>query len=156
MNVEFINPFVESVCSVFETMLDTSPERQQVRVVGDPLDENPHMLTSIIGISGKANGVVALRFPRRTALEVARRFLSSDVTVVNDEVTDALAELANMVGGSAKAQFNLDPPPTLSLPIVIEGGRYKSRCPAQAVWLEVPFCSTAGDFSMEVTFAAAS
>jgi chemotaxis protein CheX len=152
VNVEFINPFIESVHSVFKTMLDTEAERQQLRIGSEASDESPHVVTSLIGISGKASGVVALRFPRRTAIELARRFLTSDVTSVNEEVIDALAELANMVGGSAKAQFNIDPPPTLSLPIVVEGGNYKSRCPTQSVWVEVPFSSTAGEFSMEVSF----
>ena len=152
MNVEYINPFVESVRSVFETMLDTSPQRQQLRLSTDGAARKEQALTSIIGISGAASGVVALRFPNATALELARRFLASDVTEVNEQVTDALAELANMVGGSAKAKFNIEPPPELSLPTVVEGDDYKMQYPTLSNWVEVPFTSNAGDFMMTVSF----
>lgn len=152
MNVKLINPFIESVCSVFETMLNISPKRDKVRIPKEPTPQDPPMLTSIVGISGGASGVVALRFPMDTALLLAGKFLGANYTEANDEVIDAISELANMVAGSAKAKFDLDPPPQLGLPSVIEGRGYKVRYPAKAAWLEVPFTSPAGDFSMEVTF----
>lgn len=152
MNVKYINPFIESVCAVFETMLGVSPRREKVRIPLAPRENGPNMLTSIVGISGGASGVVALRFPMDTALQLAGKFLGTQYTESNDEVIDAISELANMVAGSAKAKFELDPAPQLGLPSVIEGCGYKVRYPAKAAWLEVPFTSPVGDFSMEVTF----
>ncbi|MCC6359664.1 MAG: chemotaxis protein CheX [Phycisphaerales bacterium] len=153
MNVKYINPFIESVCAVFETMLNISPKRERVRIAQEPKETDPRMLTSIVGISGGASGVVALRFPMETALQLAGRFLGTQYTESNDEVIDAISELANMVAGSAKAKFELSPAPQLGLPSVIEGRGYKVRYPAKAAWLEVPFTSSAGDFAMEVTFS---
>ncbi len=153
MKAEYINPFVESICNIFETMLNTPLQRRQLRASTDGFERQGETLTSIIGISGDASGVVALCFPRDTALELARRFLSSDVNEVNGEVTDALSELVNMVGGSAKAKFNIDPPPNLSMPTVIEGRDYKMRYPTKSAWIEVPFSSDAGDFVMDISFS---
>lgn len=155
MNIEYLNPFVDSVCSVFETMLHVSPQRQHVRIPVDPGENDPDMLTSIVGISGAASGIVALRFPIDTALQLAGRFLGHKYTASHDDVIDAISELANMVAGSAKARFGIDPPPQLGMPSVIEGRGYKIRYPAKAAWLEVPFTSAAGDFAMEVTFSEA-
>lgn len=154
MNVKLINPFIESLCSVFETMLSITPKRDAIRIPKEtPESNNQRMLTSLVGISGGASGVVALRFPTETALQLAGRFAGGDYKDVNNEVIDAISELANMVAGSAKAKFDVDPTPELSLPSVIEGSGYRVRYPGKAAWLEVPFTSDAGNFSMEVSFS---
>lgn len=153
MKAEYINPFIESICHVFGTMLDTPLQRKQLRASSEGFERQDGALTSVIGISGEASGVVALVFPRSTALMLAGRFLSSELTEINGEVTDALAELANMVAGSAKAKFNLDPPPQLGLPTVIEGRDYQMRYPTKSAWIAVPFSSDAGDFVMHISFS---
>lgn len=152
MKAEYINPFVEALCSVSDMMLGTRLVRKPLRASADGFQRQGATVTSIIGISGEASGVIALCFPKETALKLASRFLSTEMHDVNDEVTDALAEVANMVGGSAKSKFNLNPPLELSLPTVIEGQNYKMRYPTKSVWIEVPFTSDAGDFVMEISF----
>jgi chemotaxis protein CheX len=153
MKAEYINPFIESIESVFQTMLDTSLKRLQARATADGTLKKGDWFSSIIGISGKASGVVALSFPKKTALALAGRFVGSEFADVNPEVSDALAELANMVGGGAKSKFEIDPPPELSLPTVVEGHDYKTKFPTKSVWVEVPFDTPAGEFVMEVSFS---
>ena len=151
MDVSYVNPFVESVDSVFETMLDVHPKRNAVKISNG--ERKGERLTSLIGISGMISGCVALCFPPQTALSLAGKMLGADITEVNDEVVDAISELVNMVAGSAKAKFNADPPLELGLPTVVEGAGYRVKYPSKSVWLEVPFSSDAGDFSMEVTYS---
>lgn len=153
MKAQYINPFIESVDGVFSTMLKMPVKRLQARATADGTIKRGDWLTSIIGISGVASGVVALSFPRSTALQVAGRFLSADIQQMTPEASDALAELANIVAGSAKSKFELDPPPELSLPTVIEGHDYKTKFPTKSVWVEVPFSCHAGEFVMEVSFS---
>lgn len=151
MDVSYINPFIEAVDSVFTTMLSVRPKRNGLKVS----DGTPHpgpMITSLVGISGKVSGVVALRFPPETALMLAGKLLGVDPKEVSAEVTDAVAELVNMVAGSAKAKFNHEPPLELGLPTVVEGTGYRLKYPTKSIWLEVPFTSSAGNFSMEVTY----
>ncbi len=152
MKAEYINPFISSIESVFETMLDTPIKRLDVRAGSGAIERQGETLTSIIGISGNAHGVVALSFPLPTALKLAGKLAGSEFSDVNQEVTDALAEMANMVGGSAKSKFDLDPPPELSLPTVVDGCDYKMKYPTKSVWIEVPFNCDEGDFKMEVSF----
>lgn len=153
MKAEYINPFIQSIESVFDTMLSTSIQRLQARATKDGSIRPGPWLSSIIGISGQAHGAVALSFPRETALKIAGQFLANDFAEVTEEVTDALAELANMVGGGAKSKFDLDPPPELSLPTVVEGHDYKTKFPTKSVWVEIPFASNTGEFVMEVSFS---
>ena len=151
MDVSYINPFVESVGNVFETMLNVQPKRGSVQLGNG--GNNGAGLTSLIGISGLMHGCVALCFPPETALKLAGRMLGSEMPAVNDEVIDAISELVNMVAGSAKAKFNTDPPLELGLPTVVAGTGYQVKFPSKSVCLAVKFSSDEGDFSMELTYS---
>lgn len=150
MDVSYINPFIEAVDSVFTTMLDVKPQRNGLKV-SDGQAKGP-LITSLVGLSGQVSGVVALRFPPETALHLAGRMLGTELAAINEEVIDAVAELVNMVAGSAKAKFHHEPPLQLGLPTVVDGTGYRLRYPTKSVWLEVPFTSNAGNFTMEVTY----
>ena len=150
MDVSYINPFIEAVDGVFTTMLNVKPRRVGVQVSNG--ESGGAIITSLVGLSGQVSGVVALRFPPQTALNLAGRMLGAEVSEINDDVTDAISEMVNIVAGSAKAKFNHDPPLQLGLPTVVEGAGYKLKYPTRSVWLEVPFSSEAGPFSMEVTY----
>lgn len=151
MDVSYINPFVEAVGAVFGTMLGVFPKRNALKVsTSAPSGER---LTSLIGITGRMHGCVALSFPPPTALGLTSRMLGSEYADINDEVIDAISEMVNMVAGSAKAKFEMDPPLQLGLPTVVQGAGYRVKYPSKSVWLEVPFTSEAGDFSLEVTYS---
>lgn len=150
VDVNLLNPFISSVVSVFTTMLGVNPKRLNVKLGGGGANED--MLTALVGISGEWSGVLALRFPPQTALNLTNRMLEAELTEVDDHVIDAVAELTNIVGGGAKAKFNCDPPLRLGLPTVVQGTGYKLKYPSKSVWLEVPFNSEAGDFVMEFTY----
>jgi chemotaxis protein CheX len=140
---------VEGVDSVFETMLDVQPKRCPVRIARG--NGEGSALTSLVGFSGQVQGVVVLRFPPSTALQLAGRMLGTQMGQMNDEVIDAIAEIVNMVAGSAKAKFGCDPPLELGLPTVVDGSDYRVKYPSKSVWLQVPFESEAGKFALEVT-----
>lgn len=153
MDVRYINPFIDAVTNVFMTMLDMTPQRMPLKLSSKAEDEGTESLSAIIGISGKIHGVVALRLPPNTAIQCAARMLGSEFDSVNEEVIDTAAELANMVAGSAKAQFDFDPPLDLGLPTVVQGSGYRLKYPSGSNWLQVPFKTPAGEFLMEVSYA---
>ena len=152
MKVEYINPFIESVHDLFSTMLSSKATRGQVGVSqGDP---NPREMMALIGLSGPARGMVALSFPVNTALAISNQLLGAEMKVVDDTVSDAIAEVVNIVAGGAKAKFKIaaGPPIDLSLPTVVRGNSYSVDYPSGTIWLEVPFQSDLGPFSLRVTF----
>ena len=146
MDVKFINPFVEGVNSVFSTMLNLKPKRLSVRISQG--SGGTSSLTALIGISGEMHGVVVMRFPPNTAIQLAGRMLGSVGESVSAEVIDAVAELVNMVAGSAKAKFDYDPPLQLGLPTVVEGEQYRVKNPSKSVCLEFPFDNEPGHRSI--------
>lgn len=152
MKVEHINPFIESVYELFQTMFEGKAERGQIGVASG--GGNPRHIIALIGLSGPVRGTVALSFPTATALAMVGKILGSPVTVVDETVSDGVAEIVNIVAGSAKARMTKGEgkPLDLSLPTVVRGNSYTVEYPSQAVWLEVPFKSDLGEFSLRVTF----
>ena len=153
MKVEYINPFIESVYDLFSTMLSSKATRGDVGVFRQ--GPNPRDIMALIGLSGHARGMVALSFPSATAINMVNRLLDMDTKVIDDTVSDGIAELVNIVAGAAKAKFPADDgsPIDLSLPTVVRGNSYNVDYPSGTVWLEVPFDSDIGSFSLRVTFS---
>ncbi len=151
MKVEYINPFIESTYELFTTMLSAEAKRGDVGLAGEA---NPRDIMALIGLSGKARGMVALSFPVATALNMVNRLLGTEIRLVDDTVSDAIAEMVNIVAGGAKAKLNLGggAPLDLSLPTVVRGNSYNVDYPSGSVWLEVPFDSDLGSFRLRVTF----
>jgi chemotaxis protein CheX len=152
MKLEHINPFIASVEKLFSTML-SSKARHGTIGMADGVGGR-YQLTSLIGLSGKARGTVSLSFPNETAIEAAKRLVMADSTEVDKTVIDTVAEMANIVAGGAKAKFvkGDEEPIELSLPYVIRGNNFKVIYPSDSVWLEIPFESDLGPFSMRLTF----
>lgn len=158
MRVEYINPFIESVFELFHTMLNADVKRGDVGLIrgGGGNGAAGRDVTAFIGLSGPARGTVALSFPTHTTLALVGKLLGNDIRVFDETVSDGVAELVNIVAGSAKAKLThgAAKPLDLSLPTVVRGNSYSVDYPSQAVWLEVPFTSSLGDFSLRVTFEA--
>ncbi len=152
MKVEYINPFIEATYDLFTTMLGARATRGDVGLAKD--QANPRHIMALIGLSGMARGMVALSFPLDTALNMVNQLLGTDIKVLDDTVSDAIAEMVNIVAGGAKAKLNTgdEEPIDLSLPTVVRGNSYNIDYPSGSIWLEVPFDSDLGSFSLRVTF----
>ena len=154
MRVEFINPFIESIGELFQTMLGTPANRGKIGVSTG--GGNPRDIVAVIGLSGSNRGTAAISFPTSTALRIVGTLLGRQMSVIDQDVSDGVAEVVNMVAGNAKAKLVGDDgePMSLGLPTVLRGNSFGVKYPSQAVWLEVPFTSELGSFCLRVTFEA--
>jgi chemotaxis protein CheX len=84
--------------------------------------------TSWVHISGGWEGAVNLVLPEALARDAAAAmFGTTPDALTADELTDAVGELANIIGGNIKGM--IDDPCTLSLPMVASGQRYSVAVP---------------------------
>ncbi len=116
MSVDYITPFNDSAKTAFSTMIDwqvTDAEKRQT--------EPQYAYSGIVGVSGGICGSVVLRLPEDVANQAAAALLAMDAAEVDEEdVIDAVGELANMIVGCAKSQlaeFGL----AITLPNVVTG-----------------------------------
>jgi chemotaxis protein CheX len=147
MKVEYINPFLAAAISVFNTMLKTPLTR------GEPFLKNGtqpnHEVSGMIGLSGKAKGMVVLSMSREAALGTAGEMLGMQLKEINADVADAVGELTNMIAGAAKAQLEqLDM--SVSLPTVITGKAHCIDFPKNTMPICIPFDCKWGPVAVEV------
>ena len=84
-------------------------------------------------------------------MTITSSFLGMDVDVINEDVEDAVGELANMLGGNVKSLLSengrdID----LSLPSTITGQQYDFQPTSDAERIIIPFRCDAGEFTIDL------
>ncbi len=152
MKAEHINPFIRALVKSFDTMVGCKVRRGEIHLKG--AEGTPYEVSGIIGLSGKAVGTVVLALSREVALKAASAMLMFEAEELDDDVIDAVGELANMVAGAAKAElaeFDM----SVSLPNVITGRGHVVRFPSNVTPICIPFECQWGPLAVEVGLAPA-
>jgi len=124
---------------VFSTMLGLELENGVVEPVNSPVIPDAGIV-AMVGIAGAVSGNVNIRISNDLSCILASRLLMMEYTEVNEDVLDAIAELANMIVGGLKT--NLEDrfgAIGLSLPTVISSDRYIARSPATGQRFSISF-----------------
>lgn len=145
--IEYLNPFITSIISLFDTMLDVKIARGTPFINVNPLPE--HEVSGIIALTGKAKGAAVVSLGTETAIRCTERLLGERPSEINSDVIDAVGELANIVAGGAKAQLQqLDM--SLGLPSVITGKDHAIGFPSDLTPVCIPFECDWGPVSLQV------
>jgi len=136
---------------VFETMLSLPLEIEPsvMRQVIEP--EAFHGVVALVGVAGTWTGMGHMSCSPRFAQQMAGALLMSEYDSVNEEVLDAVAEVANMIIGNVKTIFEEKLGPLgLTVPTVIYGRNYRTRSAGVKDWVLVRLRS--GVESMDINF----
>lgn len=134
---------IELVCSntekVFSTMLDLSVKPVQGTEEGIRALRKGGVV-SLVGFAGRWRGSGSIRCSGRLACSISSKLLLTDLDCVNEEVLDAMGEIANMIIGNFKddAAYKLGPL-GLSTPTVIYGTNFEARNWNGERWTTVVF-----------------
>lgn len=104
--------------SVLTTMCDV-----EVGAMGSPstvAGTARHELSGIVSISGALKAIIIINLPTSLALKASAALLGSVSKEVDGDVIDAIAELANMIGGNTKNLLKIEGA-QLSMPTVVKG-----------------------------------
>jgi chemotaxis protein CheX len=93
--------------------------------------------TAMVGLAGSLCGILTFSCDAKTARELARHMLGPEIAASDNEVSDALGEICNMVAGNFKNKLShTDGDCMLSVPTVIKGDEYSLRSLADGANLE--------------------
>ena len=119
-----------------------------VEARGEPLDVNGiRHLSASVQISGGWEGTVLVSCPETLAQRVAGVMFDTE-TASDDEIRDALGEVANMTAGNVKAL--VESYCRLSLPMVAEGRELAISIPGSKVVAQATFDCGEDPLSVEV------
>jgi len=146
MDVRYINPFLLAVRDVFDTMIEVP------FTLGKPVlkkDDTPsHEVSGIIGLSGEVSGCVVISLSQKSALQLASALLDEEITELDEDCTDAIGEIANMIAGSAKNDFPVKNT-SLAVPTVVIG-KHKVNHPSGIPIISIPCETSEGKFGIDV------
>ncbi|MDO3378094.1 chemotaxis protein CheX [Geoalkalibacter halelectricus] len=139
----------EATREIFETMIMAEV------IPGEPRNEGAQKysctVSGMVGLAGLFKGMIAIHTPDAVAMSITSSFLGMDVEEVNDDVTDAIGELANMLAGSVKMALSQNGKDiTLSIPSTITGEEYSINCILDTDRVIMPFTLGEGQFLVEL------
>ncbi len=140
---------IDSATEIFTTMvmMDIRALDEQVETI-DPFSDS---ITGLIGLAGSYKGIVAIHLPHQVACAITSNFLGMDITDINEDVEDAVGEIANMLGGNIKTVLSdKGSDVDLSLPSTISGADYGFQIQKNAERTIVKFSAEKGDFFIEL------
>lgn len=151
--MDFHAKIIEVTKEIFETMImmDVTP--------GQPLAEYVSKfncsLSAMVGFAGFKQGNLTIHIPEKVAIGLTQSFLGTEIEEINEDVQDAMGELANMIAGSLKPIMSIEGKGKgveLSLPSVVYGAEYTMTAVAKSDWIIVPFTVSYGQFLVSLEF----
>lgn len=114
----------EDVREIFSSMVGVD----DITYMAPQMDLTSHFkecLTAMVGLAGSHSGLVSIHVPWPLALFFTSQMLGMEVTEIDDDVTDAMGEIANMITGSFKQHLSKGGKDIqLSTPSVVNGSDY--------------------------------
>jgi chemotaxis protein CheX len=137
------------ICSatseVFSTMLGIEITAGQLES-GKTAGAKKSGVVALLGLAGDWVGSGSLSCDQPFACKMASALLMAEYAAVDDDVLDAVAEVANMVIGNVKTTLEEKLGPLgLSVPTVIYGRNFEAHSVGHNDWVIVPFDAGEGN-----------
>jgi chemotaxis protein CheX len=129
---------VDATKEVFSTMVMMDPSDEYP--LQEPVNRFKCSITGIVGFAGTYSGVISIHCPVSLALKITSNMLGIECDEVNEDLNDAVGEIANMLGGGVKqvlSKGGLDV--KLSIPTVISGEDYTVNSLTDIDCVVIPF-----------------
>lgn len=103
MEARIINLFIDATLHVLGTLAGAQFEVQKPQLKADSAASGA--VAGVILLSGALTGSVALRFDRACVLQVVSSMLGEEMQAINQDITDAVGEITNMVSGQTSQKL---------------------------------------------------
>lgn len=149
LDVKIINPFINATLNVLQTMAFVTAAAGKPYLKKGSVAKGD--VSGIIGFTGETDGTVAVTFDEPCILKIVSNMFGEDMKTINDEITDAVGELTNMISGQARKE--LEEMGRLfhgGIPVVVAGKNHKIDTKTKGPKIAIPFKTDAGSFTIEV------
>jgi chemotaxis protein CheX len=149
MDVKLINPFINATMNVLETMAFTKTQAGQPYLKKD--DAAHGDVSGVIGFTGETNGTVSVTFDESCILKIVSNMFGEEMKEINNEITDAVGEITNMISGQARKELEeIGKLFHAAIPSVISGKNHKLETMTKGPRIAIPFKTDAGSFTIIV------
>ncbi|MBN2419694.1 MAG: chemotaxis protein CheX [Deltaproteobacteria bacterium] len=151
MDAKLINPFLESTLHVLHTIANIKAEKGKPYLKKDNIARGD--VSGIIGLAGDMNGIISVSFTEKCILHIVTGMFGEEVKEINEEIGDAVGEIANMISGQARQKLesqgtNLQ----AAIPSVVMGKDHIITHLTKQPIIALPFSTAGGEFTVEICF----
>jgi chemotaxis protein CheX len=146
--LDVVEELVLGTKDVFGTMLMMELEAEESSDQPDDIFAN---VSGMIGLGGDLRGMLSVHCPAEAAKEITGALIGMEIAELDDDVKDAIGEIANMIAGNIKISFErAGVAVELAIPSSIIGKSFRicgfsgaTRClvkfsmPASSFWVEL-------------------
>ncbi len=153
MKVEYIQPFILATRKVLNTMafVESKPKKpylkseEQFEAYGD--------ISAVIELNGECRGSIGISFSEECILKIASQMLGEEYKDLNNDVSDMVGEIVNMISGDARRElvklgFNF----TAGIPVMLAGPNHQLKHFVEERIIIIPFQTEFGNFYIETSF----
>lgn len=148
MKAEYINSFYKATQDVFRLMLDLDVEKSGLKVVEDMVSSKEANVA--LGVTGNLKGTILFSFTKEMALEMVKIMSGMEIKEIDNFVSSALGEIANIVGGNAVTILTSHNLICDITPPQINIGQYKSISMANKKALLLTLKTEIGEFDINM------
>lgn len=154
MDVKMINPFINATLNVLATMAFVKAEAGKPYLKNDVVARGD--VSGVIGFTGEANGTVSVTFNELCILKIVSNMFGEEMKEINNEISDAVGELTNMISGQARKELEeIGKVFHGAIPTVVSGKNHKIETMTKGPRIAIPFETEAGSFTIEVSLDGA-
>ena len=154
MSVEskFMSPVIDTVVSVFDTMLQFQPEVGEANIKTD--DASRGAVTGLMTMESEhIQGSLAITFTEPVIFDLAKRMLNLDLSEIDEIARDLAGEMTNIVVGGAKCVLEAQGYHfEMSLPKILHGERHSIEHRYSGETILIPLSIDSGEFFVELNF----
>jgi len=137
---QYLQPFIKVCETVFQDFCKTEVKVGRVFFVAKDEHETDWDISGVIGLSGEVGGAVAISLKEATALQVTTLLTGVKHKAIDDDVTDAVGEIINIIAGNVKKHFEDNLRIKISLPTIIKGKAHAIVWPSEKTRIiSIPF-----------------
>jgi len=151
VETKMIIPVKDAAINVIATMAMVNP------VPGEPFLKTTKRskgdISGVIGLAGVKRGVIIISFTSAAICKIVGSMLGMEYTTIDQDVADAVGELANMISGDARRRLNeMGMVFEAGLPTVVRGPGHEIESVTNGPVMAVPFTVDGHEFEVEASF----
>ena len=128
---KYIQPFIETCEKVFAEFCQTTVKSSGIFFTSKDEYVNQWDISGVIGMSGEIAGAVAISMKDTTAYKITKMLTGEEHSHIDEDVTDAVGEIINIIAGNVKRDFEEELRIKISLPSIIKGKAHSIIWPSE-------------------------
>jgi chemotaxis protein CheX len=153
MRVQVVNRYVQAALDVISKETRLPVQRGGLLLEGNPYTTED--VTAVIGISGQLSGSIYLSMAETVSLKLISAILGQDASELDELGQSGIAEMANVIAGTAGIQLADENIETIINPPLVLVGRGARLSTVEIQRLVVPLTTAYGEVKLHVALREA-